>query len=128
MSFAYKNGIPADSSNSGGGFVFDCRALHNPGRYEPYAELTGRDETVKQFLLTQSVMPSFLQNVYTIADISVQNYLERGFENLMICFGCTGGKHRSVFAADSLAKYLKDKYNVRIELLHRERGWEKEIL
>jgi aminoglycoside/choline kinase family phosphotransferase len=128
MSFAYKNGVPADSSKSGGGFVFDCRALHNPGRYEPYIELTGRDESVKQFLLTQSLMPAFLQNVYTIADISVQNYLERGFESLMICFGCTGGKHRSVFAADSLAKYLKDKYNVRIELEHRERGWDKEII
>lgn len=127
-SFSYKKGIPADTSSNGGGFVFDCRSLHNPGRYAPYVDLTGRDTSVKQFLLTQSLMPQFLQHVYSLTDIAVQNYLERGFDSLMISFGCTGGKHRSVFAADTLAQHLKSKFNVKIELQHIERGWEKEIL
>ncbi|MFN0204553.1 MAG: phosphotransferase [Bacteroidia bacterium] len=125
-SFSYKKGIPADTTSNGGGFVFDCRSLHNPGRYEPYKTQTGRDEPVKQFLLTQSEMSNFLKNIYPLLDIAVQNYLERDFDSLMICFGCTGGQHRSVFAADSVASYLKDKYCVKIELEHRERGWEVE--
>ncbi len=127
-SFSYKKGIPQDPSENGGGYIFDCRPLHNPGRYPAYVDLTGRDEPVQQFLLTRSLMPHFLEYVFSIADIAVQNYLERGFDSLMICFGCTGGKHRSVFAADKLAVYLKEKYHVHIALEHIERGWEKEYL
>lgn len=127
-SFSYKKGIPKDESGNGGGFVFDCRGILNPGRFEPYKALTGRDEPVQTFLMTQSEMPTFLQHIYPTLDISVENYLERDFDSLSIYFGCTGGQHRSVFAADSIAKYLKNKYKVRIELEHIERGWEKELL
>jgi len=127
-SFSYKKGIPKDESGNGGGFVFDCRGILNPGRFEPYKTLTGRDEPVQTFLMTQSEMPTFLQHIYPTIEISVENYLERDFDSLSIYFGCTGGQHRSVFAADSVAKYLKHKYKVRIELEHVERGWEKENL
>lgn len=125
-SFSYKKGIPKDESGNGGGFVFDCRGLLNPGRFTPYKTLTGRDEPVQTFLMTQSEMPTFLQHIYPTIDISVQNYLERDFDSLSIYFGCTGGQHRSVFAADSVAKYLKNKYHVNIEVEHVERGWAKE--
>lgn len=125
-SFSYKKGIPLDESPNGGGYVFDCRGILNPGRIEAYKDQTGRDEEVKTYLLTQTEMPAFLKHVYEIVTISVKNYLERDFDSLSVYFGCTGGQHRSVFAADSLAKYLKDTFNVKIELEHRERGWQKE--
>lgn len=119
-SFSYKHGYPADRSDHGGGFVFDCRALHNPGRYEPYKKLTGRDAPVIQFLKEHSQMDSFLQEVYSMVGRSVQTYLDRGFDHLSVAFGCTGGQHRSVFAADSLAKYLREQFKVSVELTHIE--------
>ncbi|PWT96097.1 MAG: hypothetical protein C5B52_16445 [Bacteroidetes bacterium] len=119
-SFSYRRELPADESGNGGGFVFDCRGLHNPGRYEEYKKLTGRDKEVQEFLLHHSEMPAFLQHVYGLIDISVQDYIKRGFENLVVNFGCTGGQHRSVFAADSLAKHLKEKFGVKIEVHHLE--------
>ena len=127
-SFSYKKGIPKDQSGHGGGFVFDCRFLHNPGRYEPYKELTGRDESVINFLEQHSEISDFLHNARLIVDKAVSNYIERSFTNLSIHFGCTGGKHRSVYAADKMAKYIADKYGVKVSLLHRERGWEREEL
>ena len=125
-SFSYKKGIPKTASSHGGGFVFDCRFLHNPGRYEPYKEQTGRDEPVINFLQQHSEMPTFLNNVRHIVDAAVENYLERNFDHLSIYFGCTGGKHRSVYAADQIAQYLHDKYGIRITIQHRERGWKEE--
>jgi aminoglycoside/choline kinase family phosphotransferase len=125
-SFSYKKGIPKTTSSHGGGFVFDCRFLHNPGRYEPYKDLTGRDESVINFLQQHSAMPNFLNNVRHIVDAAVENYLDRSFDHLSIYFGCTGGKHRSVYAADQIANYLHDKYGIRITLQHRERGWKQE--
>jgi len=127
-SFSYKKGIPKTASSHGGGFVFDCRFLHNPGRYEPYKALTGRDEPVINFLQQHSEMPIFLNNVRHIIDAAVENYLERSFDHLSIYFGCTGGKHRSVFAADQIAQYLHDKYGIGITLQHRERGWKEEVI
>ena len=122
MSFAYKKGIPADPSGNGGGYVFDCRALHNPGRYERYQKLNGLDEPVIRFLEDDGEILSFLEHVYALVDASVARYLERGFSNLSVCFGCTGGQHRSVYAAQHLAEHLHQKYNVRIELEHREQS------
>ncbi len=117
-SFSYKEGIPQDTSGHGGGFVFDCRFIHNPGRYEPYKKLTGRDEPVINFLKLHSEMGDFLNQVYLIVDKAVENYLERSFTNLSINFGCTGGQHRSVFSADSVTKHLKEKYGVNVVLHH----------
>lgn len=119
-SFSYKKGIPVDTSGNGGGFVFDCRAINNPGRYPEYRDKTGKDKEVIDFFAQHSDIDDFLQDVYKIVDRSVDNYLERGFKNLSVNFGCTGGQHRSVFCAESLAKYLKLKYDVNVVLRHVE--------
>jgi len=119
-SFSYKAAIPPDPSGNGGGFIFDCRFIHNPGRYEPYKKLTGRDEPVINFLKHHSEMGDFLNNVFRIVDKAVENFIDRSFTHLQVNFGCTGGQHRSVYAADALVKYLKDKYGVAVELHHIE--------
>jgi len=119
-SFSYRKGIPEDFSENGGGYVFDCRGILNPGRIEEYKILTGRDKDVKEFLQHKTEMPTFLQHVYGIVDISVEDYLKRGFSSLTVNFGCTGGQHRSVFAADKLAEHLKEKFNVRTVIEHLE--------
>ncbi|MBL7728162.1 MAG: phosphotransferase [Dinghuibacter sp.] len=119
-SFSYKKGLPADESENGGGYIFDCRGILNPGRFDEYKQLTGRDKEVKDFLEQRTKMPDFLNNIYNILDISVEDYIKRGFEQLMICFGCTGGQHRSVYAADAVARHLRNKFGVKIQLEHRE--------
>lgn len=122
FSFSYKKGIPEDPSGNGGGYVFDCRSTHNPGRYEPYKQLTGLDEPVIRFLEDDGEITTFLTDVYHLADRHVQRYLERGFTSLMFAFGCTGGQHRSVYSAQHLAEHLHAKYGIAVELLHREQG------
>ena len=120
-SFSFKRGVPADPSGNGGGYVFDCRSIHNPGRYEPYKKLTGRDEPVIKFLEEDGEVFGFLDHVYGTVDPHVETYLGRGFKNLMVSFGCTGGQHRSVYCAEHLAAHLSEKYpDIVIELIHRE--------
>jgi aminoglycoside/choline kinase family phosphotransferase len=125
-SFSYKNGIPPDATPNGGGFVFDCRGILNPGRQQAFKTRTGRDKDVKDFLEQQTKMPDFLNSVFTLTDIAVEDYIKRGFSNLMISFGCTGGQHRSVYAADALARHLRNKFHVNISLSHMvqdEKKW-----
>jgi aminoglycoside/choline kinase family phosphotransferase len=119
-SFAYKNGIPSDESGNGGGFVFDCRGILNPGRIEAFKNQTGRDKSVKDFLEQQTRMPDFLNSVYDLTDIAVEDYIKRDFKSLQVNFGCTGGQHRSVYAADALARHLRNKFKVKIDLRHIE--------
>ena len=126
-SFSYRKGIPDDASGNGGGFVFDCRAIHNPGRYDEYKHLTGRDEPVRIFLDREEAMQEFLRNTYSMVDYAVEKYLSRGFKNLMVSFGCTGGQHRSVYSAEHLAHHLAEKYGVRVILTHREQGITEEL-
>jgi len=122
-SFSYlKTGYPKEKTRNGGGFVFDCRGMMNPGRFEEYKALNGRDKPVIDFLEQQTEMPQFLNGVYNIVDISVQDYMKRNFESLTVSFGCTGGQHRSVYAADSLARYLRNKFKVKIRLNHLEQN------
>lgn len=121
-SFSFKNGVPMDERGHGGGFIFDCRALPNPGRYEQYAQLTGKDKPVIEFLEKERAMTDFLGHVFGLTDASVENYLERNFTSLMVNFGCTGGRHRSVYCAEALAARIKKKYGARVELSHRELG------
>ena len=121
-SFSFKKGIPVDESGNGGGYVFDCRATHNPGKYEEYKSLTGLDQPVIDFLEKDGEILTFLQSVEALVDHHVERFLERGFEHLQVAFGCTGGQHRSVYCAEHMAQHLKEKYNIRIHLIHRERG------
>lgn len=125
MSFSYKKGIPEDPSGNGGGYVFDCRAVHNPGKYEQYKQLTGRDKPVIDFLEQDGEILQFLEHVDALADAHVQRFLERGFTNLSICFGCTGGQHRSVYSAEHVAHHLNEKFGVRIHLIHCEQHIEQ---
>lgn len=125
LSFAYKKGIPNDPSGNGGGFVFDCRAINNPGKYERYNHFTGLDEPVIQFLEKDGEITKYLEHAYEIVDASVKRYMDRGFTNLMICFGCTGGQHRSVYSAQHMAEHIHSKFGVQVELLHREQNIEQ---
>ncbi len=119
-SFSYRKNIPEDVSGNGGGFVFDCRGILNPGRIQEFKSQTGRDKEVKDFLEQQTRMPEYLNSVYNIVDISVEDYIKRGFESLYVNFGCTGGQHRSVYAADALSRHLRNKFHVKIDLHHIE--------
>lgn len=125
-SFSYKKGIPPDDSGNGGGFVFDCRGILNPGRIEVMKSKTGRDKEVKDYLEQQTKIQEFLNSIFDIVDISVEDYIKRGFASLSVSFGCTGGQHRSVYAADALARHLRNKFKVKIELKHvvqDEKNW-----
>lgn len=121
-SFSYKkSGIPEDTTGHGGGFIFDCRYIYNPGRKEEFKSKTGLDKEVVLFLDTQEAMTKFLNNVYNIIDPAIENYLERNFTDLMISFGCTGGQHRSVYAAEKTREHISQKYpEVIIEFHHKQ--------
>ena len=110
-SFSYKKGgIPKDNSGNGGGFAFDCRGILNPGRVEEYKVQTGCDIGVQDYLVTKTEMPNFLKLVKNIVSINIDNYIGRDFDHLQINFGCTGGQHRSVYAAEKMAKFIRQKY------------------
>ena len=122
-SFSYKAGIPKTGVH-GGGYVFDCRGILNPGRYVAYKYLTGNDEIVRQFLERETRMPDFMNYVYALVSINVEDYIARGFEQLSVSFGCTGGQHRSVYGANQLAAYLKTRYNLDVTVTHcNEEKW-----
>ncbi len=119
-SFSYRKSLPFDTSGNGGGFVFDCRTLPNPGRIDRYKSITGQDLPIIKYLEPQPAVKKFLENVFSLVDAGTDNYLQRGFSNLMINFGCTGGQHRSVFCAEQLSLHLKQKFDdaVKITLHH----------
>ncbi len=126
QSFSYKKGIPQDASGNGGGFVFDCRGILNPGRFEEYKKLTGRDKPVIEFLESKTKIHEFLDAAKAIVSISIDDYLARGFEHLMISFGCTGGQHRSVYSTDAMAKFIKEKYDIDAivhHIIQEEKNW-----
>ena len=126
-SFAFKRGIPNDTSGNGGGYVFDCRALENPGKFEHYRHFNGLDAEVVKFMEDEGGVFRFLDNVYSLADAHVQRYIERKFTHLMFSFGCTGGQHRSVYCAQHLAEHIARKFNVKVVLHHREIGVEQDF-
>ena len=125
-SFSYKKGYPDDNTANGGGFIFDCRFIHNPGRYEEYKPLTGMDAEVIDFLEKGGEAKEFVENAIKIVSRAVDKYLDRGFTSLQVGFGCTGGQHRSVYCAERFADELKKLYpEVEIKLIHREQNIEK---
>ncbi|MFZ2322993.1 MAG: RNase adapter RapZ [Ignavibacteriaceae bacterium] len=127
-SFSYKREIPIDLADNGGGFVFDCRGLNNPGRHLEFKLLNGRNKEVKKFLEEQSNVDDFMNHIYPIVDSTINTYLERGFKDLMINFGCTGGQHRSVYCADKMFEHIKTKYNINVFLSHIEQGIKDEVI
>ncbi len=123
-SFSFlKSGYPKNVSDNGGGFVFDCRGILNPGRIEEHKKETGRDKPVQDYLVDKTRMEEFLAGVFSTVDISVEDYIKRNFEVLEVNFGCTGGQHRSVYAADALARHLKNKYGVKTVVKHVEQNF-----
>ncbi|MCF0207712.1 MAG: phosphotransferase [Bacteroidales bacterium] len=125
MSFGFKHGLPEDKTENGGGFIFDCRGNHNPGRYEQYKKLTGRDKEVINFFKQNGDIDEFIENIKPVISPTIENYMQRGFTSLMICFGCTGGQHRSVYCAENIARFIHQKYGIRVILKHREQNIEE---
>ncbi len=123
LSFSYRRGLPEDPSGNGGGFVFDCRAIHNPGRYDDYKQLDGRDAAVRTFLEDDGEILTFLSHCYALVDAAVERYVSRGFTDLQVAFGCTGGQHRSVYSAEAMAAHLMKRFGpeIGVNLYHRER-------
>jgi aminoglycoside/choline kinase family phosphotransferase len=119
-SFSFHRGLPRDETGNGGGFIFDGRSLPNPGREEQFKTLSGKDAPVIDYLNQQESVHQFLASVMSLVDASVNNYQKRGFKNLMVSFGCTGGQHRSVYLAEQLAKHLRDRNGVEVIVRHRE--------
>jgi RNase adaptor protein for sRNA GlmZ degradation len=117
-SFSFHRGLPKDESGNGGGFVFDGRSLPNPGREERFKALTGKDAPVIEYLNQQDSVHQFSAAVWSLVDGTVNNYQQRGFKNLMVSFGCTGGQHRSVYLAEQLARRLRSRNGVDVEVCH----------
>ena len=120
FSFSFHHQMPTDESGNGGGYVFDARSLPNPGREEKYRELTGKDQPVIDYLNQQESVHQFFAGVLSLVDASVASYQQRGFKNLMVSFGCTGGQHRSVYLAEQLAKRLRATHGVEVAVRHLE--------
>jgi aminoglycoside/choline kinase family phosphotransferase len=120
FSFSFHRHMPTDESGNGGGFVFDARSLPNPGREERFKQLTGKDAPVIEYLNRQESVHQFLSNVLSLVDATVKSYQGRGFRNLMVSFGCTGGQHRSVFLAEQLARHLRAASGVEVTVRHVE--------
>lgn len=122
LSFSYHKGLPENKQGNGGGFIFDCRGIHNPGRYERFKDKNGKDEEVVDFLKMGGEAEEFLHNSIQLIEQTADKYLNREFKNLQIAFGCTGGQHRSVYCAERMAENLKEKYEdkVKINLIHRD--------
>ena len=125
LSFAYKKGIPNDTTGNGGGYVFDCRAINNPGKYDRYKPYTGLDRQVIEFLEDDGEITRFLEHCYSLVDATIERYIERGFTSLMIAYGCTGGQHRSVYSAQHTAEHIASKFNCKVILNHREQNIEQ---
>jgi hypothetical protein len=116
----HRGGLPQDETGNGGGFVFDGRSIPNPGREEEFKNLTGKDKPVIEYLNRQKSAQQFLEHVRSLVDASVSEYQRRGFKNLMVSFGCTGGQHRSVYLAEQVAKHLRKKNGIEVTVHHRE--------
>jgi RNase adaptor protein for sRNA GlmZ degradation len=118
-SFSFHRGLPKDDSGHGGGFVFDARSLPNPGRQDAFKSLTGKDVPVAEYLNQQASVRQYFGSVIALVDASVASYQTRGFKNLAVSFGCTGGQHRSVYLAEQVARHLRER-GIAVVLQHRE--------
>jgi len=119
QSFSFHQGLPDDETGHGGGFVFDARSLPNPGREERFKPLTGKDAPVISYLVQQESVHQFFSHVVALVESSISSYQSRGFKNLTVSFGCTGGQHRSVYLAEQLAAHLAARPGVAVAVRHR---------
>ncbi|CAG5002101.1 Nucleotide-binding protein YvcJ [Dyadobacter sp. CECT 9275] len=121
-SFSFLKGYPVETSVHGGGFVFDCRCIKNPGQVDHLKPLTGRDGPVADYLLTETDMPAFLLEIQAILKRSITSYLKSGYDSLSVSFGCTGGQHRSLYAAEQTEKWLLQEFKDKVTVVknHRE--------
>jgi RNase adaptor protein for sRNA GlmZ degradation len=119
-SFSYRKNLPDDVSGNGGGFVFDCRAINNPGLIHDLKEFTGKDPVIEEFFLHHSDMNEFIEDAFRLISRSIDEYISKNYNHLQLNFGCTGGRHRSVYAAEKIAKRIEKCYDVEIELIHRD--------
>ena len=125
-SFSFKKGYPENMTGNGGGFVFDCRGMHNPGRYDEYKPLTGLDLPVRDFLESRGETEVFLNHAAGMVYPAIEAYMRRGFTHLQVAFGCTGGRHRSVYCADVLSSRIHEAFpGARVRVIHREQGLDK---
>ena len=127
VSFAYKKGIPDDPSGNGGGYVFDCRAINNPGKFERFNNVTGLDKPVIDFFKEDGEMDVYLESIYKLVNSHIKRYIDRSFTHLMVSFGCTGGQHRSVYASQRVAEHISKKFGVKVSLIHREQNLEQQF-
>jgi len=104
MSFGFKYGIPIDSD-----IVFDVRFIPNPFYVESLKKLTGKDRLVKEYVLQFNETKEFVRLTDEMLEFLIPNYIKEGKSQLVVSIGCTGGKHRSVTAAEELADLLKSK-------------------
>ncbi len=122
-SFSYrKGGPPRDVAGNGGGHVFDCRCLPNPHWQEELREQTGMDQAVQEMLDGEQSAARFVRAASEIVFTSARNYDAKGYEDLYAAFGCTGGRHRSVYCAERVAAMLRvEGYDVQV------RHWRLEL-
>ncbi|MCL7971726.1 MAG: phosphotransferase [marine benthic group bacterium] len=121
FSFSYRRGYPEPVDGHGGGFVFDCRSVRNPGREPEYRGLTGLNPSVVRFIEGNQATEAFWAGVRDLAEVHLSEYARRGFESLTVSFGCTGGQHRSVYFAERLAGHVRGVFpEVRVSVHHRE--------
>lgn len=113
-SFGFKHGIPTDAD-----FVFDVRHLPNPFWDIELREFTGQDLPIQEFLRKSDHVREMLDHIETFLDRWLPDYIAANRSYMTIAIGCTGGQHRSVFAAEELAARLSDRYQ-HLQVRHRE--------
>lgn len=119
-SFSFKKGLPTDSTEHGGGFLFDCRGLYNPGRLPEFKDKTGQDREIVDFLSAREDAQEFWTHVKALVEQYIESYHKRGFQYASIQFGCTGGQHRSVYFAEKVAVLLRALPYTTIVVTHRD--------
>jgi RNase adaptor protein for sRNA GlmZ degradation len=119
-SFSYKRGLPADLTGNGGGYIFDCRGLPNPGRYSKYRDMTGKDPEVMEYISQYEEVDDFIGHCFALIKQSAESYIARNFTNLSVSFGCTGGRHRSVYCAEKIASLFDGNTDIQLNIRHLE--------
>ena len=119
VSFGYKFGLPMDSD-----LVVDVRFLPNPFWIPELRDLTGRDEPVRAYVLSQDGAAEFIDRYLDLLGLVAGGYRREGKHYLTVSIGCTGGKHRSVAISEEIARRLADDPGMTVSVAHRDLGRE----